>query len=129
MTSDRFIGWVTAGFPSPAKDYEEDDIDLFKYLVRNKTSIYFARVDGNSMSRSNIPDKALVVIDKSLTPKDGHIVIATLDGSRVIKQLVHTPAGTWLKPSNPLHKPIPITEGMSFSVWGVVTHVIIELVN
>jgi DNA polymerase V len=125
----RFIGWVSAGFPSPALDYAEEDIDITRYLMPNETSIYFARVDGNSMLRSNIPHKSLVVIDKSLKPKDGSIVVAVLDGARIIKQLAKTHAGTFLSPSNPVHKPIRITDDMKLEIWGVVTHVIIDVIN
>lgn len=125
----RYIGYVSAGFPSPARDYHEEDIDLSKHLMPNKTSIYFARVDGDSLDGANIPHNSLVVIDKSLRAKNNSIVIATLDGSRVIKRFVKTHAGLFLSPSNPRYKPIAITEGMDFSIWGVVTHVIVELVT
>lgn len=123
----KFIGWVSAGFPSPAKDYEEEDIDLNKDIIPNKTSIYFARVHGNSMSRSNIPDKSLVVIDKSLQAKQGSIVVASLDGQLMLKQLLETTNGKFLTATNPLFKPIRITPESDFAIWGVVTHVIVDL--
>jgi DNA polymerase V len=125
----RFIGYVSAGFSSPARDYHEEDIDLSKHLMPNKTSIYFARIDGDSMEGAHIPHNALVVIDKSLRAKNNSIVIATLDGSRIIKRFVKTHAGLFLSPSHPAHKPIQVTEEMDFAVWGVVTHVIVELVK
>lgn len=126
-SAGRYIGYVSAGFPSPARDYHEEDIDLSKHLMPNKTSIYFARVDGDSMDGAHIPHNALVVIDKAIKARNNSIVIATLDGSRIIKRFVKTHAGLFLSPSNPSHKPILITEEMDFTIWGVVTHVIVEL--
>lgn len=127
-SESRYIGYVSAGFPSPARDYFEEDIDLSKHLMPNKTSIYFARVDGDSMEQAHIPHNALVVIDKSLRAKNNSIVIATIDGSRIIKRFVKTHAGLFLSPSNPSHSPIRVTDEMDFTIWGVVTHVIVELV-
>jgi len=122
-----FIGPVCAGFPSPAADYAEEDIDLKKYLQPNATSIYLARVKGDSMSGTHIPDDAIVVIDKSIKPTNNSVVVATLNGQRLIKHLVKTHAGTFLAPSNPNYVPIKIDEDTDFSVWGVVTHVIVKL--
>lgn len=123
----RFFGSVRAGFPSPASDYMEEDIDLRKYLQPNPTSIYLARVKGDSMINAHIPDDSLVVIDKSLKPKNNSIVVAALDGEHVIKHFIKTHAGIFLAPDNPAYKPLRITPEMDFSVWGVVTHVIINL--
>ncbi len=122
-----FMGRVQAGFPSPAADYMEEDIDLRKYLQPNPTSIYLARVKGDSMNNANIPDNSLVVIDKSLRPKNNSIVIASLEGENVIKHFIKTHAGIFLAPGNPLYKPVRITPDMDFSIWGVVTHVIINV--
>jgi len=122
-----FIGSVSAGFPSPAADYAEEDIDLRKYLQPNTTSIYFARVKGDSMVNAHVPDGSLVVIDKARKPKNNSVVVATLNGEKIIKHFVKTHAGLFLSPSNPLYTPIKIVEGMDFSIWGVVTHVIVKL--
>src|SRR5687768_9790394 len=122
-----FLGRVQAGFPSPASDYMEEDIDLKKYLQPNPTSIYLARAKGQSMVNAHIPDDSLVVIDKSLKPKNNSIVIASLQGEFVIKHFIKTHAGIFLAPNNPSFKPVRITPGMDFSVWGVVTHVIINV--
>jgi DNA polymerase V len=122
-----FMGRVKAGFPSPASDYMEEDIDLKKYLQPNPSSIYIARVRGESMVNAHIPDDSLVVIDKSLKPRNNSIIIASLDGEFVIKHFIKTHAGVFLAPNNPAYKPVQITPGMDFSVWGVVTHVIINV--
>ena len=123
----RFIGVALAGFPSPASDYMEEDIDLKKYLQPNPTSIYIARVKGDSMINAHIPDDSLVVIDKSLKPGNNSIIIASLQGENIIKHFIKTHAGMFLAPDNPRYKPIRITPEMDFSVWGVVTHVIIDV--
>lgn len=125
----NFIGSVYAGFPSPAADYMEEDIDLKKYLQPNSTSIYIARVKGDSMINANIPDDAVVVIDKSLKVQNGSVVIATLNGEKIIKHFVKTHAGIFLAPSNPQYKSIKISDDMDFAIWGVVTHSIIKLVK
>jgi DNA polymerase V len=122
-----FAGKVKAGFPSPAADYREEDIDLRKYLQPNPTSIYLARVKGDSMINAHIPDDSLVVIDKSLKPKNNSIVIASLEGENVIKHFIKTHSGIFLAPDNPAYKPVRITPDMDFSIWGVVTHVIINV--
>jgi DNA polymerase V len=105
----------------------EEDIDLRKYLQPNPTSIYLARVKGDSMVNAHIPDDSLVVIDKSLKPKNNSIVVASLDGEHVIKHFIKTHAGIFLAPDNPAYKPLHITPEMDFSIWGVVTHVIINV--
>lgn len=122
-----FMGIVRAGFPSPASDYTEEDIDLKQYLQPNPTSIYLARVKGDSMVNSYIPDGSIVVIDKSLKAENNSIVIATLDGENIIKHFVKTHSGVFLASNNPAHKAIRVSDHHDFSIWGVVTHVIIKL--
>ena len=123
----RYLGFVSAGFPSPATDYIEDDIDLKKYLQATPTATYLARVCGESMINAHIPDQSLLVINKSLKPKNNSVVVASVNGENVVKHFVKTHAGTFLAPNNPAYRPIKITEDMDFVIWGVVTHVIIDL--
>ena len=123
----RFIGLVSAGFPSPASDYMEEDIDLKAFLQPNPTATYLARVKGDSMVNAHIPDNAIVVIDKSIKPRNNSVIVASLNGENVIKHFVKTHAGLFLSPNNSAYKPIRITDEMDFSVWGVVTHVIVSL--
>ena len=127
IPSVRYGGSVKAGFPSPAADYMEEDIDLRKYLQPNPTSVYLARVRGDSMKNAHIPHDSLVVIDKSLKPRNNSIVIASLEGENIIKHFVKTHSGIFLAPNNPAYKSIRVTGEMDFSIWGVVTHVIIKL--
>jgi DNA polymerase V len=122
-----FIGNVSAGFPSPAADYMEEDIDLKKYLQPNPTAVYLARVQGDSMINDHIPNDSIVVIDKSIKPTNNSIVVATLEGENLIKHFVTTQTGRFLTSSNPAYRPVRITDEMDFAIWGVVTHVIIKL--
>lgn len=125
----KFIGLVFAGFPSPASDYIEEDIDLKKLLQPNSTSIYVARVQGESMVDAHIPNNSIVVIDKSLKPSNNSIIIASVNGDNFIKRFSKTQAGIFLLSDNPKYIPIRITPQTDFSVWGVVTHVIITLIK
>jgi DNA polymerase V len=123
----KLIGRVWAGFPSPATDYMEEDIDLKKFLQPNPTSTYLARVKGDSMVNAHIPDNAIVVIDKSIKPRNNSVIVASVNGENVIKHFVKTHAGLFLSPNNSAYKPVRITDDMDFAVWGVVTHVIVSL--
>lgn len=124
----KFLGFVHAGFPSPASDYSEEDINLEK-ILKPKSSMFVFRAVNDSMIDSNIPPNAILVVDKALKPANNSIVIAVLDGEFTVKHLVKDFKGYTLVPANPKYKPIRITEGMDFSVWGVVTAIIIQTVK
>ena len=78
---------VSAGFPSPADDYTEENIDLNEHLISNPFSTFFLRVRGDSMINAGIKDRDLIIVDKSLIAKPGNIVIAILDGDFTVKTL------------------------------------------
>ncbi|SKD10088.1 DNA polymerase V [Chitinophaga ginsengisegetis] len=117
---------IPAGFPSPAQDYSEEEIDLSKILQPNPTTTFIIRVKGNSMEQANMPDGCLVVVDRSLKAQSGSIVVAILDGEFTIKRLVKAGRNWVLHPENPFYKPIVITEDADFQVWGVVTNIVIS---
>lgn len=119
-------GAVQAGFPSPAADYIENDIDLAAHLVSKPLSTYLVRVVGNSMIDAHIPPDALLVVDKSLTPKNNQIIVASIDGEFTVKRFIKNSSGIRLMPANKAFLPIPITEFMDFKVWGTVTRIIID---
>jgi DNA polymerase V len=119
-------GVVQAGFPSPAADYIENDIDLAAHLVSKPLSTYLVRVVGNSMIDAHIPPDALLVVDKSLTPKNNQIIVACIDGEFTVKRFIKNSSGVRLMPANKAFPPIPITEFMDFKVWGTVTRIIID---
>lgn len=115
---------VAAGFPSPAEEYIEAKIDLNRELVRNPASTFYARVSGISMVDDGIDDGDLLVIDKSIEPYQGCLVVAHLDGEFTLKRIRFESDAAWLIPANEKYKPIKITEDNEFVVWGVVRYLI-----
>lgn len=117
---------IKAGFPSPAQDFMEEDIDLVAFLGMNKPSCYIVRVSGDSMQDEHVPDNSYLVVDRSLKPIPHDIVVAVLNNEFTVKTLVKAAAGWMLYPANATYSPIVIHEGDDFQVWGVVAQVIID---
>ena len=115
---------VPAGFPSPAEDHLEVSLDLNKALVRHPAATFYARVKGSSMTDAGILDGDLLVIDKSLVPKDGDIAICFLDGEFTVKRIARQEDGLYLMPANERFRPIRISGESEFQIWGIVTYVI-----
>lgn len=112
---------VVAGFPSPADDYIEARLDLNQKLIGNKEATFLLTVQGDSMKKVGIKDGDILIVDKSITPSDGKIVIAALDGELTVKRLSIKSTGTWLVPENDHYSPIPIKDESDVVIWGVVT--------
>lgn len=121
-----FIGnLISAGFPSPADNFLEDPLNLHELVVKNPTATFFIRVIGDSMQEAGIASGDILVVDRSLTPKEGKIVIAVIDGEFTVKRIHFTPqGGIVLKPANPAYSALKVNEGSDFQVWGVVSYVI-----
>ena len=115
---------VVAGFPSPADDYIEERLDLNEKLIRNKDATFLLVVQGDSMQNIGIKDGDTLIVDRSLEPKDGKIVIAALDGELTVKRLSIKSTGTWLVPENDHYPPILVREESDIVIWGVVTSAI-----
>ena len=115
---------ISAGFPSPAADFIDTSIDLNKSLIKNPSSTFFGKVNGDSMKDLGINDGDLLIIDKSLEPKDGRIAVCFIDGEFTLKTIKIEQNFCWLVPANEKYKPIKVTEENNFLVWGVVIHVI-----
>lgn len=115
---------ISAGFPSPAEDFSEVGIDLNKELIENSFSTFFGRVKGQSMQDMGIDDGDIMIIDKSLEPKDGKIAVCFVDGEFTVKQIKIEKEACYLIPANPNYKPIKVTEENDFLIWGIVTYVI-----
>jgi DNA polymerase V len=113
---------LTAGFPSPAEDYVEQDLDVGRYLVRRPGTTFFMRVEGDSMTGENINDGDLLVIDRAERVGDGAIVVARVNDEFCVKQLRVIDGRPWLYPANDNYFPIEITEEMDFEIWGRVTY-------
>lgn len=113
-------GKVSAGFPSPAADYEDKRLDINDYLVRNAVSTFFFPVQGDSMQGAEIFDGDILVVDKSVEPQHGHIVVAFVDGERLVKRLYKRGGRVALVAENPAYPTIEVTGEMEMVVWGVV---------
>jgi DNA polymerase V len=112
---------IAAGFPSPADDYIEGRLSLDQHLIQHKDSTFFVRAKGNSMVGAGIFDGDLLVVDKSLTPSFGDIVVAVLDGGFTVKYLSQRGSTVVLKPANAKFKEIEFNDGQELQIWGVVT--------
>jgi len=112
-------GKVSAGFPSPAADYEDRRLDINAYLVRNPVATFFFPVEGRSMEGAEIFDGDFLVVDRSITPQHGHIVVAFINGERLVKRLYQRAGRVALVAENPTYPPIEIREGLELIVWGV----------
>jgi DNA polymerase V len=117
---------VPAGFPSPAMDYMEERIDLNKTFIKHPLSTFIVQCEGTSMINAFIPPKAKLLIDRSITPKNGDIVLAVLDGEFTVKFLKKNEHRCFLVPANKKYQEIQITDEMNMQVWGVVTAIIID---
>ncbi|WP_193525196.1 LexA family protein [Prosthecochloris marina] len=115
---------ISAGFPSPADDHLELKLDLNKALIRHPSATFYGRVKGDSMIEAGIGEGDILVIDKSLDPKEGDIAVCFLDGEFTVKRIGKQDGGLCLMPANEKFKPILVTGDSDFLVWGVVTYVI-----
>ncbi len=112
---------VCAGFPSPAEDLGAERIDLSGLLGTNRPDTFFMRVSGQSMQNAGIFDKDIVVVSRGKRPRDGHIVVAIVDGEFTCKTLFKKFGHVKLKAANPTFPDIVPKDGQSITVWGVVT--------
>lgn len=115
---------VSAGFPSPAADFMETNIDLNKELSENPLATFYIKVKGNSMIDAGINDKDVLVVDRSLEPKNNKIAICCIDGEFTVKRIQVEKDCMYLLPENPNYKPILVTEENQLIIWGMVTYVI-----
>lgn len=113
---------VPAGFPSPAQDYSATTLDLNEVLIHDRAATFILRVYGDSMVDAGISDGDEIIVDRSLEPYEGAIVVAALDGEFTVKRFRRSPDGRgWLLPENPAYPAIPISEHADFMIFGVVT--------
>ena len=116
---------VGAGFPSPATDYVKDDIDLNSHLIKNIPSTFLIRAQGKSMDNIGIRNGDLLVVDRSLNPKNFSTVIANVSEELVVKNFVKENNQSFLTSgSKKLKDKINLTENPEIFIWGVVTYVI-----
>jgi DNA polymerase V len=125
-TIPLYLCRVSAGFPSPASEYVESNIDLNEWLVRNKLATYIVRVEGDSMMGEIHPGDRLIV-DRSLEPRHRDVVVACINGEMLVKRLIIAEGRHLLVAENPQYPPIEINGEQELLIWGVVTHSIHRL--
>ena len=125
LTIPFYLHKVGAGFPSPATDYVEDDIDLNAHLIKNIPSTFLIRVQGKSMNSVGIHDGDLLVVDRSLNPKNFSTVVANINEELVVKSFIKEEGKSFLTSgSRKLKDKINLTENPEIFIWGIVTYVI-----
>ena len=125
LTVPFYLHKAGAGFPSPATDYIEEDVDLNVHLIKNVPATFIIRVQGKSMTDVGIYDEDLLVVDKSLKPKNFSTVIANVHDELVVKSFVKEKDEQFLTSgSKRTEDKIIINSESDIFVWGVVTYVI-----
>ena len=125
ITIPYYLHKAGAGFPSPATDYIEDDIDLNSHLITNAPATFIIRVQGKSMTNVGIYDGDLLIVDKSINPKNFSTVIANVNEELVVKTLIKSKGINYLTSGskNTLDR-INLINNPEIIIWGVVTYVI-----
>lgn len=111
---------VQAGFPSPAEDHAGKRIDVLENLIRHPQATYQMRVKGDSMRDEGIFDGDVILIDRAITPRHGHIVVAEIDGEFLVKRLFLRNGRMKLKAGNPTYADIVPKDEQTITIWGVV---------
>ena len=122
-----FASKVPAGFPSPAEDYMEGRVDLNEELIQHPHATFLLRVSGDSMIGAGIMPGGTLVVDRSIEPVHGKVVIAVLDGQLTVKRLYKRQGQIKLMSENPNYRPIKVSDEQDLKIWGVVTNVINSL--
>lgn len=112
---------VSAGFPSPAEDYIELKLDLNKKLIKNPSTTFLVVVKGNSMIDAGIKDGDILVIDKSIEPKNGAIAVCFIDKEFTVKRIKIEKKVCYLMPANSEFNTIMVTQDNELIIWGIVT--------
>lgn len=115
---------VSAGFPSPAEDDIEKRLDLNELLIKHPSATFFLKVSGTSMVKAGINHNDILIVDRSLEPANGKIVIASVNGELTVKRLLIQGKKVQLVAENDRYLPIDVTEDIELHIWGVVTNVI-----
>lgn len=119
-----FINPVQAGFPSPATDYIESELDFNSYLINNKPATFAVRAQGDSMINIGIFPGDILITDRSITPRSNDIIIASLNKEFTVKRLIKKSSGIFLYPENKDYPILEINKESDFQIWGVVTYTI-----
>ncbi len=120
---------AACGFPSPAEQYVESPLDLNRLLVQRPAATYFVRAAGDSMNGAGIFSGDILVVDRSLDPRDRSIVVACVNGDFTVKYFRTDGVGVWLESANPAYSPIYFRDSMELRVFGVVTSCIHQFIK
>ena len=121
-----FLDKVSAGFPSPATDYMENKLDLNEYLIKHPAATFIVKASGSSMTNASIYSGDLLIVDRSIVPKNNNIVIASIFGDLTVKKLKKKEKLFFLISANDDYPSIEVKEEMECFIWGVVTYIIHE---
>ena len=121
-----FLDSVSAGFPSPATDYMENKLDLNEHLIKRPAATFIVKAKGPSMTDAGILSGDLLIVDRSITPKNNNIVIASVFGDLTVKKLQKKENSLFLLSANSDYPSIEVKEEMECFIWGVVTYIIHE---
>lgn len=121
-----FQSRIPAGFPSPAQDYVEHTLDLNELCIKRPAATYFVRVDGDSMIDAGIHHDDILVVDRSVTPQHGDVVIAQVNGEFTVKELALKPI-VQLVPRNKAYQPVSFSEDSELLLFGVVTNIVRQM--
>ena len=129
-TVPYILSRISAGFPSPADDYIENNLSISELLIKNQLSTFLMKASGESMIEAGINDGDVLVVDRSLEARSRDIVIAIFEGNLTVKRLIIKADGSAiLKAENPLYKNILISEYTELEIWGVVTSAIHQFIK
>lgn len=121
-----FVSKVSAGFPSPAQDYVEQTLDLNELCIKRPAATFFVRVDGDSMIDAGIFSNDILIVDRSVKPAHGDVVVAQVNGEFTVKELCLRPK-LMLVPRNKSFKPISFADDSELQIFGVVTNVLRQM--
>jgi DNA polymerase V len=121
VTLPLYLSRVCAGFPSPADDYIDQELDLVKHLIKNPPATFIVHAVGDSMVDAGIYSGDALIVDRSVQPRHNSVVIACIEGELTVKKLVFQNGRPYLAAANPNYSAIEIREGDDLVIWGVVT--------
>lgn len=121
---DKTTTSIATGFRSPADDFLESSLDLNDLLIKHPAATFFVRAKGEAMIEEGISDQDVLVVDRSLEPTNGKVVVAIVSGEFVVRKIFEENRRLFLLAASKDYQPIEITEDIDFQVWGVVTSVI-----
>lgn len=112
------------GFPSPARDHFEKPLSLDEHIIKRPAATFFMRVKGNGLNKIGIFSNDILVIDRSITPRTNHLIVAILDGKMTVRKLIKKGNTAYIIKSDNSADKKKITNETDFKIWGVVTHAI-----